>query len=100
MINQNRLIETFLDLVQIDSPSGYEEKFAKYAANLLKKLGANVEFDSYGNVIGKMNGVGEPMMLNAHLDTVEPGRGIKPQVKGDRIVSDDPQFWVVTQKQA
>ena len=27
-------------------------------------------------------------MLSAHMDTVEPGRGIKPQVNGERIVSD------------
>ena len=27
-------------------------------------------------------------MLSAHMDTVEPGRGIKPEVRGDRIVSD------------
>ena len=27
-------------------------------------------------------------MLSAHMDTVEPGRGIKPEVRGDRVVSD------------
>ena len=27
-------------------------------------------------------------MLSAHLDTVEPGRGIKPSIDGDKIVSD------------
>ena len=27
-------------------------------------------------------------MLSAHMDTVEPGRGIKPTIEGDRIVSD------------
>ena len=27
-------------------------------------------------------------MLSAHMDTVEPGRNIKPKVLSDRIVSD------------
>ncbi len=88
MINKKRIIQTFLELVAIDSPSGYEKQMAIHVAKLLKKLGANVEFDDYGNVIGKIDGVGDPMMLNAHLDTVEPGRGIRPKVAGDRIVSD------------
>ncbi len=88
MINQKRLIETFLDLVKIDSPSGHEKEMALYTAKILKNLRAKVEFDHYGNLIGKIPGIGEPMMLNAHLDTVEPGRGIKPRVKGDKIISD------------
>lgn len=88
MIDKKRLIKTFIDLVQIDSVSGEEENVAKEVAKRLKKLGAKVEFDSYGNVIGKLKGTGEPIILNAHLDTVEPGRGIKPIVKDDRITSD------------
>jgi tripeptide aminopeptidase len=88
MINKKRLIQTFLDLVGIDSPSGEERAVAEYAAKFLRKLGGKVEFDSYGNVIGKFKGEGETMMLNSHLDTVEPGRGIKASVRGDKIVSD------------
>lgn len=88
MINQDRLVKTFLDLVKIDSPSGEEEEIAKHIAKRLRKLGATVEFDSYGNVIGKIKGKGEPLMLNAHLDTVEPGSSIKPIVEGDIIKSD------------
>ena len=88
MINQKRLVKTFLDLVKIDSPSGEEQSMAKEIANRLKRLGAKVIFDSYGNVIGKFDGIGAPVMLNSHMDTVEPGRGIKPKVTGDKITSD------------
>ena len=88
MVNQKRLVQTFLDLVKIDSPSGEEKKVAKEVAKRLKALGAKVEFDSFGNVIGKFVGRGEPMMLNAHLDTVEPGRGIKPIIDKDIIKTD------------
>ena len=88
MINKKRLTKTFLDLVQIDSPSGEEKNVAKFTANRLTDLGGQVEFDSYGNVIAKFKGAGNPVMLNSHLDTVEPGRGIKPIIKGDKITSD------------
>ena len=88
MIKQNRLIKTFLELVKIDSPSGEEKEVAKYVAKRLEQLGAKVEFDNYGNVIGKIKGKGEPLMLNAHLDTVEPGKNIKPIVEKDIIKSD------------
>lgn len=88
MINKKRLIRTFLDLIQIDSPSGEEKEISRFVASKLTELGGNVEFDSYGNLIAKFQGTGEPFMLNSHLDTVEPGRGIKPRLKGDKISSD------------
>lgn len=61
---------------------------AREVSRRLADLDAKVKRDKVGNVIGQFDGVGEPIMLNAHLDTVEPGRGIKPKVKGDKIVSD------------
>jgi len=77
MINQNRILKTFLELIKIDSPSGEEKEIAQHILKRVKKLGAKVEFDSYGNVIGKLKGKGEQLMLNAHLDTVEPGRSAR-----------------------
>ena len=44
----------------------------------LQALGFRVEHDSFGNVIAKLAGAGESVILSAHLDTVEPGRGIRP----------------------
>src|SRR3989344_1367209 len=88
MINKDRLIETFIELVKIDSPSGEEDNMAKEMGKRLGELGGRVEEDSYGNVIAKFDGVGEPLMLNAHLDTVEPGRGIKPKVGREKIETD------------
>jgi tripeptide aminopeptidase len=88
MINQERLIKTFMELVQIDSPSGEETAMAQHVSGVLEKLGAKVDVDEYGNVIGKFEGVGEAIMINSHLDTVEPGRGIKPKIDGEKIVSD------------
>lgn len=88
MIHKDRLVQTFIELVKIDSPSGEEQKVVEYASKRLKRLGGRVERDGYGNVIAKFEGVGEPMMINAHLDTVEPGRGIRPEISDNRITSD------------
>ena len=87
MINRDRLVKTFLDLVVIDSPSHNEDQIADDLTRRLKELGLYVDTDSYGNVIAGSGG-DNPLLLSAHMDTVEPGRGVKPSIDGDRIVSD------------
>ena len=87
MIRRERLVDTFLEIVQIDSPSGEEEAMAVDMVSRLKALGLTVARDDYGNVIAD-NGGENPLLLSCHLDTVEPGRGIKPSIEGERIVSD------------
>ena len=88
MINQDRLIQTFCDLVKIDSPSGHEQEIAKDLTKRLAKLGFEVKLDSYGNLIAS-EGSESPFMLSAHMDTVEPGTGIVPkvEVESDKIIS-------------
>jgi tripeptide aminopeptidase len=88
MINRNRLISTFLKLVQIDSPSGQEEEIARYLMARLARLGLLVARDKTGNVIGRLAGEGAPIFLNAHMDTVEPGRGVKPTITAGIVTSD------------
>ena len=87
MINRDRLVKTFTDLVQIDSPSGEEEAMAVELTRRLEALGFSLKRDAYGNIVASDGGA-DPILLSAHMDTVEPGRGIKPSVDGDRIVSD------------
>ena len=88
MIDRDRLVKTFCDLVRIDSPSGEEEAITAELTMRLKGLGFETELDSYGNLIAKKGEGENPLLLSAHMDTVEPGRGIKPTVDGDRIDSD------------
>ncbi|MDE2686892.1 MAG: M20/M25/M40 family metallo-hydrolase [Chloroflexota bacterium] len=87
MINQDRLVKTFTEIIQIDSPSGEEEMMAQDLMRRLKALGLNVMRDEYGNLVAN-DGRPDPILLSAHMDTVEPGRGIKPSIDGNRIVSD------------
>ena len=87
MIRRNRIVETFCELARIDSPSGEEEEVARYLVTKLEAMGLDVTRDDYGNVIANDGGK-DPLILSAHMDTVEPGRGVKPSVVGERIESD------------
>jgi tripeptide aminopeptidase len=87
MINRDRMVTTFCELVSIDSPSGEEDAIAADLQQRLEDLGLTVQADDYGNLIAN-EGRESPLLLSAHMDTVEPGRGIKPRVEGDRIVAD------------
>jgi tripeptide aminopeptidase len=88
MINETRLLETFLDLVRIDSPSGEEAAIAQELEKRLSDLGLTVELDAMNNVVAKLPGQGAPLMLAAHMDTVMPGLGVKPIVKDGIVYSD------------
>ena len=97
MINEERLVKSFMDYVQVDSPSGYEKDFADVLKKDLEDLGFEVRVDqtqeetesNSGNLIARLKGQGgKPILFSCHMDTVSPGRGIKPSLEGDRIVTD------------
>ena len=101
MINRERLIKEFLELVQVDSPSGQEREIATLLKSKLSNLGLAVYEDNAGGQVGATAGnliatipgnrsgdSGGPVLLfSAHMDTVEPGRGIKPVIKDGVITS-------------
>jgi len=90
MINQKRLLDTFLALVRIDSEWGDEAAMAREVAARLDRQGVSAETDGAGNVIaavpGRVDGA-PPVLFCAHLDTVRPGKGIVPQVTDGLITS-------------
>ena len=91
MVKKDRLIELFLELVRIDSPSKAEGQIAQRLVKELKALGLSVKQDQAGNIIALLKGTllrGKTILLNAHMDTVAPGENIKPLLKGERITSD------------
>ncbi|MFL5801918.1 MAG: M20/M25/M40 family metallo-hydrolase [Roseiflexaceae bacterium] len=96
MINQERLLRTFLDLVRIDNPSRGEAAIAAYVRGLLEALGLRVEEDGMHNLLARVPGQGEPLLLNAHMDSVTPCRGVRPVVadgfvrsSGDTVLGAD-----------
>ncbi len=98
-INRDRLADTFRQLVLIDSPSREEGAVADWIKKALKKeVGAEVIEDQSrgqtgsesGNIIARIPGTEKvvPLFFNAHMDTVEPGRGIKIIFKDGIFQSD------------
>ena len=98
MIQAARLQALFLELVRIDSLSRREGRIAERLARELRDLGAEVEFDDAGTQVGGETGNliahvpgtvdGPALLLCAHMDTVEPGEGVRPIVDGDVIRTD------------
>ncbi|MFC1649773.1 M20/M25/M40 family metallo-hydrolase [Patescibacteria group bacterium] len=86
-MTKSKVVEEFTKLVQIDSPSGEEEEVCEYVANYLESLGIKSSRDKTGNLFARVDGVGEPILLSAHMDTVEPGRGIVPVTRNKIIYS-------------
>jgi len=98
MINRKRLAETFKFLVQIDSVSKEEGVIANEIKKILESLGAETFVDNAGDKIGgnsgnliakfKGNTQVPPLLLNAHMDTVEPGRGVSAVLENGTFTSD------------
>ena len=96
-MNRERLLKTFLQLVQIDSESGHERAVADYLVTRLDNLGMSYEIDDVGKVIGSDTGniisrmegdLPGSIALSAHMDTVVPGNGVKPIIENGIIKSD------------
>ncbi len=77
-INEKRVIETFIELVKIPSPSFGEQVVGRRLIEILQKLSFEVEtleFKDTFNILGRKKGRIDgalPLLLSAHMDTVEP----------------------------
>jgi len=88
MIDSERLLASFRRLLSISSPSGQEQEVAAYLVEQLRALGIACEVDSAGNVLGRTDGRGEPLLLCAHMDTVEPTDALHVVERDGLICSD------------
>lgn len=96
--NTQRLVDQFLAMVQIASPSRQEGALAAYLQQELELLGFSVEFDqagleaagNTGNLIATLEGssMAEPLMFCCHMDTVTPCMGVRPDIADGVIRSD------------
>jgi tripeptide aminopeptidase len=91
--------EYFMELVQIDSESRNERAMVNRLKQDLTELGFSVEEDNChlqtggnaGNIYAFLPGKKDmkPILFCAHVDTVRPGIGVKPQILDGKIVSDN-----------
>ena len=98
MINRERILSEFAELVEIDAPSFGERKIADCLKKKLEVMGFQVTEDEAGkaydsdcgNVYGYLPGElqGSPLLFSAHMDTVPPAYGKKAILQSDgRITS-------------
>jgi tripeptide aminopeptidase len=99
LIQTERLLHEFLELVKIDSVSGQERSICDALKGRLAALGLTVYEDNAGgampeatgNIVARLDGPqsGPRLLFCAHMDTVEPGRGIKPVVGAEGMVTSE-----------
>lgn len=106
-----RVMERFLDLVRISSPSKNERECADYIKKVLEELGIEHYEDNVGEKIGGNTGniiaylkgkKNKTYLFSAHMDTVRPCDNITPIIdngviksEGENILGGDDKIGVV-----
>jgi len=98
-VNEKRLVDEFIELVKVDSETKFEAQIAEVLKQKFTDLGLDVYEDNSkeqtghgaGNLIctllGNVEGA-DTIYFTSHMDTVVPGKGIKPSIKDGIIMSD------------
>ncbi|WP_025721070.1 tripeptidase T [Paenibacillus sp. 1-18] len=98
---RERIVQEFMELVQVDSETKYEQEIARVLKGKFNALGLEVTEDDSrertghgsGNLIvtWKAEGVEKApkLFFTCHMDTVTPGKGIKPQLGEDGWIRSD-----------
>lgn len=98
-IQSERLARTFITLCEISSPSRREQGVADHLRQVFTRLGADAIIEDgskagtgseSGNLIIRFNGTlpaREGVFFSCHMDTVEPGDGVRVERKGDIFTS-------------
>jgi tripeptide aminopeptidase len=89
-VDPERLVQTFLDLVAVDSPTGHEERIGVELERRFASLGCQVRRDAIGNIVAVLPGRRDGTILVAtHMDTAGTDRGIRPIVGEDGLIRTD-----------
>ncbi len=82
-----KLLQTFLELVRLDSPSGQEGPVREYLEQRFTTLNLPYIADEEGNLIvripGNLSQSGLTLIMTGHMDVVPPCIGVKPVIEGD-----------------
>lgn len=102
MINTDRLTQTFIELVKINSETGHEDIIQPILKEKFQSLGLDVKEDEASNEdgLGSNNLVCtlpsnsdkeglSKIYFTSHMDTVVPGIDVKPQIKEDGFIYSD-----------
>ncbi|OPA81367.1 hypothetical protein BVG16_03380 [Paenibacillus selenitireducens] len=102
MVQQERLIQQFLELVQVDSETKFEQEISQVLKSKFSELGLSYFEDDAAEKTG--HGAGNlivtlpatagkehlpTIFFTSHMDTVTPGKGIKPSIGEDGYIRSD-----------
>ncbi|XID94182.1 M20/M25/M40 family metallo-hydrolase [Paenibacillaceae bacterium WGS1546] len=102
MVNKERLLAEFMELVSIDSETKHEAEISKTLKEKFGSFGLEVTEDDVADKIG--HGAGNlfawlppspgkedvpAILFTSHMDTVAPGKGIKPRLDDDGYIRSD-----------
>ena len=98
MMNEQRLVDTFLTLARFNTPPRAERPAAEWTAAYLEKIGFEIGWDDAGEKVGgtcgnliafKKGTIGDapPIFFSAHFDTVEATPELEIAIEGDVIRS-------------
>ena len=93
MIDSQRLLDTFLTILRIDSYYPNEDPVIDALRPKLERAGVRLRADAHRNAIGFWPGSGpradeEPILLCAHTDTVRPTPGMEPVIRDGAVHTD------------
>jgi len=102
MVVESRLVEEFMELVQVDSETKHEEQISNVLKKKFAELGLTITEDDAKTKTGHgANNLfislpatsgyeqAEPIFFTSHMDTVTPGNGIKPKLDADGYIRSD-----------
>ena len=93
MIDRERLLDTFLAILRLDSYHPNEDPVVDALRPKLLRAGFKLQADRHRNVLGYWPGTGakadrEPVLLCAHTDTVRPTPGMEPVIRDGAVHTD------------
>ncbi|ALP38609.1 hypothetical protein ASL14_22950 [Paenibacillus sp. IHB B 3084] len=98
---KERIVQEFMELVQVDSETKHEQEISRVLKEKFNALGLEVTEDDSrertghgsGNLIVTWKAEGAEqapkLFFTCHMDTVTPGKGIKPQLDEDGWIRSD-----------
>ena len=88
-VDRDRLVETFLQLVAIDSPTGHEKEIGRELSRRFSDLGCQVSIDDIGNLVATFSGSRpDTVLISTHMDTAGTDVGIRPIIEDGVIRTD------------
>lgn len=96
-MGKTRMLDTFIEMVKIDSETWHEQEMHRYLLDKFQSLGLTTFEDNSmattklgsNNLVAKLAGTldAEPIFFSSHTDTVVPGKGIEVEERDGMLYS-------------